>query len=70
MVLLLFTDQSVVEIDECENVIYEQGKFNCVDSGGRILGTFPERDIHGYTLDPYVIQGFKRPSRKGRASCR
>ena len=69
MVLLLFTDNSSVQIDECEDVIHERGRFSCIDYGGTILATFPERDLLGYTLDPHVIRGFKRRSRKGRGSC-
>ena len=59
MVLLLFNDNSVVEIEECEDVIHDRGCFICIDYDGESLATFPERDILGYTLDPHVIRSFQ-----------
>ena len=66
MVLLLFTDNSVVEIEECEEVVHADSRLVCKDHQGNTLMTFASRDIHGYTLDTRIMESVRRNKRYHR----
>jgi hypothetical protein len=59
MVLLLFTDGSVGQIEECEDVVHNGAALVCFDYRGRRVAEFPDREVLGYTLNPEIIRGFE-----------
>ena len=59
MVLFMFYDGSVAEVEDCADVIHLPGCLVCVDKLGASLASFEDGEILGYTLDPASISNLK-----------
>jgi hypothetical protein len=64
MVLLLLTDGSLVEIEQCEDVVHKPGTLVCVDYLGAPIASFLDDHVLGYTLNPGLVRIVKETPRE------